>query len=77
MREKLISPARSVDATLAFIEAEQLTAGLDGEIFLCIGNFRLAGVAVLGNQVTGKAGKLVTQDFSLASLDYFAGAGKI
>jgi hypothetical protein len=57
-----------------------LAAGLDGEILLRFGNFRLARVAVLSNQVTGKAGEVVVFDIALTSLtyfDHFAGAGKM
>ena len=57
-----------------------LAAGLDGEILLRPGDFRLAGVAVLGDEVTGKAGELVVihhLDGAFAPGDRFAGTGKV
>jgi hypothetical protein len=35
--------------------AELLTACLNGEVFLCLSNFRFARVAVLGDKIAGKA----------------------
>lgn len=57
-----------------------LTSGLYGEIFLRFSDFRFARIAVLGDQITGKTGKLVVFDFSYGSrsdFDHFAGAGKM
>jgi hypothetical protein len=54
-----------------------LAAGLDCEILLCEGNFRLAGVAVLGDQIAGEAGKVEIDDLlnrTVASDDRFARA---
>ena len=36
-----------------------LTAGLDGKILLRVGDFRLAWITVLGDEVTSETGELV------------------
>jgi hypothetical protein len=57
-----------------------LTAGLDSEVLLGLGNFWFTRIAVLGNEVAGEAGELVViykLHGSLATHDRFAGAGKV
>ncbi len=59
---------------------EFLAAGLDGEVTLGLGDLRLPGIAILGDQVAGKAGQVVVVDNldgSLTPSDRFAGAGKV
>jgi len=45
-----------------------LSSGLDGEVFLGAGDFRLAGIAILGNQVTGETRDLEIRNFLNHSL---------
>jgi hypothetical protein len=64
----------------ASLIVQLLAAGLDGEVFLGLRNFGLARVAVLGDEVAGKTGKVVIIELSLAAgaqVDHFAGAGKM
>jgi hypothetical protein len=59
---------------------EFLAAGLDGEVTLGVGDLRLAGVAVLGDQVAGETGEVTVGDDldgSVVPGDRFAGAGKV
>ena len=60
--------------------AKFLPPGLDCEVFLGMGNFRFARVAVLGDEVAGEAGKVVIINHlnrTFTAGDRFAGAGKV
>jgi hypothetical protein len=57
-----------------------LTPRLDREVLLGIGDFRLAGITVLGDQVAGEPGELKVGNFPRGirpDSDHFAGAGKM
>lgn len=57
-----------------------MQASLDGKVFLRMRNFRLARIAVLGNQVAGEAGEVVVINApgtSRSETDHFANIGKM
>lgn len=57
-----------------------LAPGLDGEIFLGVGDLGFSRVAVLGNQVAGEAGEVEIVYITRAAgaeFDHFAGVGKM
>ena len=57
-----------------------LPPGLDGKVFLRLGDLRLARVAVHGDEIAGEAGELVVLYRTAApraQFDHFAGAGKM
>ncbi len=57
-----------------------LATSLNGKVLLGLCDFRFSGVAVLGDEVTGEARKVIIFDLSCgltSDLDHFVGADKM
>jgi hypothetical protein len=57
-----------------------LASSLYGEVLLSLGDFWFSGIAILCDEVTGEARKMIILNFSFgltSDADHFTGAGKM